>query len=115
MLPTADAARWHATGHAAAAVRTADSTSKGRTVGHVVVFLARDGSLVSALARRADLGDRRRLGLARDGSLLGAGRTQQIQSGAIGPGANDIRVAGVGYRAVAEDLGRAPRRVKLVA
>jgi len=46
---------------------------------------------------------------------VGGGPAQRIQSGALGTGANDISLSGVSYRAVAENLGRAPSRIKLVA
>jgi two-component system, OmpR family, phosphate regulon sensor histidine kinase PhoR len=115
MLPNSKRVHWHGAVPAAAAVRTVDITSKGRTVGHVVVFLRLDSSLVAWLAQRADLGDRRRLGIDRVGTLVGGGPPERIQSGALGTGANDISLSGVSYRAVAENLGRAPSRIKLVA
>jgi two-component system phosphate regulon sensor histidine kinase PhoR len=104
--------QWHRPIPAAAAVRRVDFTSKGHTVGQVVVFLALDRGLVAWLAPRARLGSHRRLGLARDGSVVGEGR---IQSGVVGSNSSDIAVAGLGYRAVAgENLGRPPSLIKLV-
>jgi PAS domain S-box-containing protein len=116
MSPDRKIAHWHAAIPSAAARQTVDITSKGRTVGQVIVFLPLNSSLVAWLAERADLGDRRRLGIARAGTLVGGGPTQRIQSGGVlGTGVNDVTVAGVSYRAVVEDLGRASRRIQLVA
>jgi PAS domain S-box-containing protein len=116
MSPDRRIAHWHAAIPSAAARQTVDITSKkGRTLGQVVVFLPLDSSLVAWLSQRADLGDRRRLGIARAGTLVGGGPTQRIQSGVLGTGANDVTVAGVSYRAVVEDLGRASKRIQLVA
>jgi PAS domain S-box-containing protein len=115
MSPDRRIAHWHAAVPSAAARQTVDITSKRKTVGHVVVFLPLDSSLVAWLAQRADLGDRRRLGIARDGALVGRGPTQRIQSGALGTGGNDVTVGGLSYRAVAEYLGRPSRGIQLVA
>ncbi len=116
MRPDGSVVRWHGAVPAAASVRTVDIISKGRTVGHVVVFFSLDRTLVTWLAPKSQLGDRRRLGLARGSDLVGAVRTQQIQSGVVGSDGSDIGIAGLGYRAVAgENLGRPPSRIKLVA
>jgi two-component system, OmpR family, phosphate regulon sensor histidine kinase PhoR len=101
---------------AAAAVRKVNVLSnKGRKVGQVVVFLPLDRQLVGWLTQHAGLGDHQELGLARDGSLIGAKRTLRIQSGQLLSSAGDIRADGRGYRAVAEDLGAAANGIQLVA
>ena len=115
MSPNGDVSRWDGSVPAAAAVRRVDVTSKGRMVGRVVVFLPLDRRLVDALARQADLGDRQRLELAAGDNLVGSDRTLRIQSGVLLPRASDISVGGLGYRAIAEDLGRAATPIKLVA
>jgi two-component system phosphate regulon sensor histidine kinase PhoR len=115
MSPAGAVAAWHGPHPSAAAVRRVDVLSKGRTVGQVVVFVPLDRSLVAWLTGKADLGGHERLGLARDGSLVGADRTLPIQSGVLLPSSNDVRVGGLGYRAVAEDLGQTPSRIKLMA
>jgi PAS domain S-box-containing protein len=115
MGPDGRIAHWYAVVPSAAARRTVEITFKGRTVGHVVVFLRLDSALVAWLAQRADLGDHRRLGIARAGTLVGGGPTQRIQSGVLRSGADDIRLDGVSYRALAEVLGRASRGIQLVA
>jgi len=114
MRPGGAVVRWRRAVPAAAAVRKVDVTSKGRTVGEVLVFLPLDRPLVAWLTRKTDLGDRRRIGLARAGNLVDAERTLRIQSGTLQANADDIRLGGLGYRAVAEDLGGSPSRVKLV-
>jgi two-component system phosphate regulon sensor histidine kinase PhoR len=115
MHPNGDVARWRGAVPRTAAVREVDVSSKRRTIGQIVVFVPLDGTLVAWLGRRADLGPRRRLGLARGGSLVAATRMLRIRSGTLSANAGDIRVGGLGYRAVAEDLGGAPTRTKLVA
>jgi two-component system, OmpR family, phosphate regulon sensor histidine kinase PhoR len=107
-------ARWHGSVPAAAVVRKVGVISKRRRVGQVVVFIPLDSALVASLAPRAQLGDQRRLGLATADGLVGAARTHRIESGTLAPNATDIRLHGLGYRAVAEDLGGA-RPTKLVA
>jgi PAS domain S-box-containing protein len=106
--------RWRGRIPAGAAVRKVDFTSGGRTVGRVVVFVPLDSSLVDWLMRRSDLGTHRRLDIARGGSLVGERGTLRIQSGTLRSSAGDIRAGGLGFRAVAEDLGGAPGRGKLV-
>jgi PAS domain S-box-containing protein len=117
MLPNGHVVRWRGPVPRLAAVRQVDVSLEGRRVGRVVVFLPLDGRLVSWLARRVRLGVHQRLGLARGDSLIGgAPSTQPIQSAArLSNNAGDITVGGVGYRAVAEDLGRASSRIELVA
>ena len=115
MRPNGDLRRWHGPIPPGVAVRKVEFTSGGKTVGKVVVFVPLDGRLVSRLTRRADLGAHRRLGFARGDSLVGERGTVRIQSGVPGSSAGDIRAGGVGFRAVAEDLGRAPTPSKLVA
>ncbi|HEU5476943.1 MAG TPA: ATP-binding protein [Gaiellaceae bacterium] len=106
---------WHESVPEAAAVRKVNVFSKRRRLGQVIVFLPLDRLLVSELTRKADLGDHQRLGLAEGRSLAGVERTLRIQSGALLPSGDDIRAGGLGYRAVATDLGRGPNRIKLVA
>jgi PAS domain S-box-containing protein len=115
MSPDGGVVRWHGAPPAAAATREVDVSSKGHTVGKVVVFLALDRTLVAWLTRKAALGDQQQIGLARGASLAGPGRTQRIESGTLGPHGTDIHLGGVGYRAVSEDLGGARARIKLVA
>jgi two-component system phosphate regulon sensor histidine kinase PhoR len=98
---------WRRPVPAPAALRTVDISSKGRTVGRVVVFLPLDRSLVAWLARRAGLGNQQRLGIASGGSLIGVHQTVPIQSGSAGSNGSDVKAGGVGYRAVAEQLGSA--------
>jgi two-component system, OmpR family, phosphate regulon sensor histidine kinase PhoR len=100
---------------AAAAVRKVDVISKGHTVGQVVVFLELDDQLVRWLTRRADLEPHHQLALALGGTLIGAERTLPIESGPLPPGNADIRVGGLGYRAVPTDLGDATTQIRLVA
>jgi two-component system phosphate regulon sensor histidine kinase PhoR len=115
MRPNGDVVAWHGSVPAAAAARKVEISSKGRMVGQVVVFVPLDRSLVAWLTRKAGLGDHQRLGLAHGGSLVGAQRTLRIQSGTLLANGSDIRVNGLGYRAVAEDLGGAASGIKLVA
>ena len=115
MSPSGVVSRWRGPVPAAAVLRRVEVTSGGREVGRVVVFLPLDRALVASLARRTDLGARQRLGLADGGNLVGADGTLPIQSGELLPRASDVRVGGLGYRAIAEDLGRAATPVKLVA
>jgi len=115
MRPNGDVVRRHGPVPEASAVRTVDVSSKGRKVGQVVVFLPLDRTLVVWLTQRAGLGDEQRLAIARGAGLVSALRTQRIQSGALRSSAGDIRAGGVGYRAVAEDLGRTAGRAMLVA
>jgi two-component system phosphate regulon sensor histidine kinase PhoR len=115
MSPNGKVVRWHGSVPADAAERKVDFTSSGRTVGKVVVFLPLGRSLVAELTRKANLGEERRLGLARDGTLVDEQGTLRIQSGSLRSSADDIRIGGLGYRAVAEDLGRPAIRTELVA
>jgi PAS domain S-box-containing protein len=110
-----DPQRWRGPVPGGAAVRKVDFTSGGRTVGQVVVFVPLDSSLVAWLTPRSDLGADRRLGFARGVSLVGERGTQRIQSGALRSRAGDIRAGGLGFRAVAEDLGGPISPAKLVA
>jgi two-component system phosphate regulon sensor histidine kinase PhoR len=117
LLPNGRLVRWRGRTPRLAAVRSVDVSSKGRRVGQVVVFLPLDRPLVAWLARRIQLGVDQRLGLAQGNSLVGvAGAPQQIQSTArLSNNAGGITLDGLGYRAVAEDLGRASSGIKLVA
>jgi two-component system phosphate regulon sensor histidine kinase PhoR len=116
MRPNGNVVRWPGSLPAAAAVRQVDISSKGRTVGQVVVFLPLDRPLVAWLTQKADLVSNVRLGLARGASLVGAERTQRIQSGPLAStGPINLKAGGLGYRADAEDLGRALSQIKLVA
>jgi PAS domain S-box-containing protein len=115
MRPDGVVVPWHGAVPEAASVRRVDITSKGRTIGHVAVFLALDRSLVGWLAQRAELGDHRLLGLGQGKSLVGPARTRTIQSGALGSSGEEIRVEGLDYRAIAEDLDRAAGPTMLVA
>src|SRR5262249_22355144 len=73
-----------------------------------------DRKLVRSLAPQAQLGEDRRLGLARGGSLVGVARTHRIEAGTLQSSATHIGVGGGGHRSLAEDLGGA-RPTKLVA
>jgi two-component system phosphate regulon sensor histidine kinase PhoR len=89
--------------------------SKGRTVGQVLVFLPLDQAVVRRLTHIPNLGNHQQLGLAYGGNLVGAQQTLPIQSGRLLDTSTDIRLGGLGYRAVSTELGRAQRRIKLVA
>ena len=115
MSPNGGVVPWRGSVPAAAAVRKVEISSKGRTVGRVVVFVPLDRALVAWLTRKAGLGDHQRLGLARGASLVGAHQTLRIQSGTLLSNGSDIRVDGLRYRAVGEDLGGAQGRIELVA
>jgi PAS domain S-box-containing protein len=115
MRPNGHVRPWRRPVPAGVAVRKVDFTSGGKTVGRVVVFVPLDRALVASLTQRSGIGADRRLGFARGGSLIGGQGTTPIRSGTLRSRASDIRVGGVGYRAVAEDLGRAPTASKLVA
>jgi PAS domain S-box-containing protein len=115
MRPDGAVIPWHRPAPAAAAVRMVNVFAKRRRIGQVIVFLPLDRPLASWLTHHADLGRHQRLGLARGSSLLGAERTLAIQSGVLLESGNDIDAGGVGYRAVAADLGHGPDRIKLVA
>jgi PAS domain S-box-containing protein len=115
MRPDGAVVPWHRSPPAATAIRKVNVFSKGRRIGQVNVFLPLDRPLVSWLTHHADLGRHQRLGLARGGTLLGADRTLQIQSGALLASGHDIGAGGLDYRAVAADLGHGPNRIKLVA
>jgi PAS domain S-box-containing protein len=105
LSPTGQLARWPGSAAPAAAVRrTVQVVSKGRTVGKVVVFLPLDRRLVAWFGKHPGLASHQRFGLARGGRLVGAQRTLPIESGTLLPNPSDIRVNGVGYRAVALDL-----------
>jgi PAS domain S-box-containing protein len=113
--PNGELTRWHRPRPAAAAVRTVDFVSKGRTVGRVVVFLPLDRSLVGWLTRPVSLRDRQELGLALAGGLVTTTRTLPVESGALMSSPGDLRAGGVGYRAVSEDLGPAAHGARLAA
>jgi two-component system phosphate regulon sensor histidine kinase PhoR len=115
MQPNGNVGRWRGSVPAASVVRKVEISSKGRTLGQVVVFLPLGRSLVAWLTQKVAPGGHQRIGLARSARLVGLQRTLPIQSGALHTNADDIRVGGLGYRAVAEDLGPPPSRIKLVA
>jgi PAS domain S-box-containing protein len=109
-------ARWSGPVPAAAVVRTVQVVSKGHPVGTVKVFVPLDRQLVAWLERHPVLGSHQRLGLARGGTLVGSRQTQRIESGALPvKSAGDVQVGGVGYRAIAADLGTAAHGAQLVA
>jgi PAS domain S-box-containing protein len=114
MSPGGAISPWQGPLPVAAAVRRVDVSSAGRTVGQVVVFVALDSHFVAWLTQKAPPGDQQRLGVAADGSLATAQRTLPIESGTARSSGGDIRAGGVGYRAVAEDLG-GPGRIQLLA
>jgi two-component system phosphate regulon sensor histidine kinase PhoR len=115
MRPNGDVVRWGGSVPAAAADRRVDITSKGRTVGQVVVFLPLDSTLVAWLTREVALPAKQRLGLAHGSRLEGGKRTLRIRSAALlGNTVKEVRAGGLDYRAVAEDIGRSPT-IKLVA
>jgi len=108
--------RWHGPVPAAAAVRKVDFLSKGRVIGRVVVFVPLDHRLVAWLSRRADLDGRyQQLGLAAGGRLVGPEGSARLDPPVVPVRTDDIRVGGVGFRSVAEDLGSTTDRARLVA
>jgi PAS domain S-box-containing protein len=107
--------RWHGAVPPAAAARTVDVLSKGRTVGRVVVFFPLDRALVRWLTQRARPGAPQQLGLARGRRLVHLAGTAVIESGTLASSAGDIRAGGLDYRAISADLGPAPGQGKLVA
>jgi PAS domain S-box-containing protein len=113
--PSWPVTRWHGSIPAPAAVRKVDVLSKGRTAGRVVVFLPLDRRFASWLTRHLSLAGEQRLGLVRGDTLVGAERTLRVESGAPGSSPSDIRADGVGYRAVAQDLGADADHARLVA
>jgi two-component system phosphate regulon sensor histidine kinase PhoR len=117
MLPgTNRLERWHQRVPKAAATRKVDFVSpKGRRVGQVVVFIPLGRHLVSSIAPRARLADQRQLGLVQAGRLVGRDRTLPIESNEPSGTPSDIRAGGVGYRAIAGDLGPAANRIRLAA
>ena len=114
MSPDGAVTPWHGPVPAAAAVRKVDVSSNGHTVGQVVVFVPLDSSFVNWLTPKLDLGAHEQIGIVNGGSLAGAQGTQPIQSGTPGSSGSDVKLGGVEYRAVAEDLGPSGR-VMLVA
>jgi PAS domain S-box-containing protein len=98
----------------AAAVSRVEVTSKGRTVGRVVVFVPLNSALTRRLTRGAQLGGRQQLELVEARRIVGTRGTAPIQSGTLSPSAGDIRVGGLAYRAISTDLGRASGHIKLV-
>ncbi len=115
MDPSGDVHRRHGAVPAAAAVRKVAVLSKGRRVGEVVVFVPLGRSLVGRLTSSVGLTEHQRLGLARGGELVGLDGARRIDGGKLSASAADIRTGGLRYRAVSEDLGRAPGGTKLVA
>ena len=114
--PNGRLARWSGPIPAAAVVRAVQVASKGHPVGWVKVFVPLDRRLVVWLERHPGLGNHQRLGFARSGGLVGSSRAQRIESGAPPvQSAGDVRVGGVGYRAIAEGLGSAAHGTQLVA
>jgi PAS domain S-box-containing protein len=115
MSPTGTVRRWHGAVPPAAAVRKVAVLSQGRSVGEVVVFVPRAGSLVGRLARSSDLAAHQRLALAHGRELVGAHGAQHLRSGELLTSATDIQAGDLGYRAVSTALGRLAGGVKLVA
>jgi PAS domain S-box-containing protein len=109
--------RWDSPVPAAAVVREVNVTSKGRTVGRVVVFVPLDRVLAGRLTEGATLGSHEQLGLAVGGSLVGTEGARRIDSGALRPSGTpmDVRVGGLAYRAVAENLGPVTNQIRFVA
>jgi PAS domain S-box-containing protein len=96
-------------------VRTVGVQSNGgRTVGRVVVFVPPDSGLVRTLTQNTSLASRQQLGLAQGGNLVGTSRTTPI-AGPLSSDATNVRVGGVGYRAVSTELGGGAKQIKLVA
>ena len=93
------------------------STSSGRKVGQVVVFVRLDRSLGRWLTRKTPLGRDHLLGLAVGHRLVAADGTLRIEAGTPRRDGNpsDVRVGGVNYRTVAQDLGKDASRIQLVA
>jgi two-component system phosphate regulon sensor histidine kinase PhoR len=114
MTPSGAVSPWHGQLPAAAAVRRVNVFSDGRPVGQVVVFVPLDRAFVAWLMLKAGLVGQQRLAVATGNSLVGPEGTLPLESGHLRSNGGDIRVAGRGYRAVAEDLG-GPGRIKLVA
>jgi two-component system phosphate regulon sensor histidine kinase PhoR len=117
--PRISVTHWYSPIPSAAAQRKVNvtSTSSGRKVGQVVVFVRFDRSLSSWLTSKTPLGSHHLLGLAVGRRLVAADGTLRIESGAPRRDGNssDIRVGGVKYRTVAEDLGQGASRIQLVA
>jgi two-component system, OmpR family, phosphate regulon sensor histidine kinase PhoR len=116
--PDGRVTHWFTAVPAAAASRDVNVISaNGRKVGEVRVFLPLDSALVRKLTEAAPLGEHQRLGLATGSSLVSAEGVLPIQSGAesLGSSAADVRVGGVDYRAVAEQLGSRSKQIELVA
>ena len=113
MRPNGAVVRWHGPIPPAAAIRRVDVSSDGRTVGQVVVFVPLDSAFVAWLTQQAHLTARQELGVASAGQLVGTHGTLPIQSGTPSSSGSAISAGGIGYRALAENLG--PPRVELVA
>ncbi len=111
--PHGELARWHGAISPNAAIRKVDFLSKGRTVGKVVVFAPLDRQLAGWLTQHADLGAHQQLGFVRDGRFVGADRILPVASGAPVSRAGTVHANGIGYRAVAEDLGSGPSGTRL--
>jgi PAS domain S-box-containing protein len=114
MSPYGKVTRWRGPVPVAAAVRKVDFSSNGHTDGRVVVFVSLDRSFVAWLTRKVRPRVQQRIGVASSGIVVGARGTQPIQSGTPSSTVSDVRLGGIGYRAVAEDLG-SRGRIKLVA
>jgi two-component system phosphate regulon sensor histidine kinase PhoR len=114
--PPATFTHWYYPIPAAAARFPVNVTSKGHRVGQVVVFLRLDRSLNGWLTERAPPGSHQLLALAVGRTLVGTREARRIESGTLRPRGDpaDIRVGGLDYRAVAENLGPSAR-TKLVA
>jgi len=109
---------WYSPIPAAAAIRSVNVvSSNGRKVGQVRVFRPLDSAFVQELTQAAPPGDHQLLGLATGGSLVGAEGTLPIRPGpqSLRSNASDVRIDGVEYRAVGEQLGPGPKQIKLVA
>ena len=89
-------------------------SDKGRPVGQVVVFVPLDSELVRTLTQHTNLGTRQQLGLAQGGTLVGGSRAAPIVGSLSPSDATNVRVGGVGYRAVSTALG-GRNQSKLVA
>ena len=89
------------------------STSTGRSVGQVVVFIRLDRALTRWLTEHSNLGAHHQLSMAVGRSVIGTAGSLRIESGTLLQDGNpsDIRVAGLRYRAVPETLGRAANRM----
>jgi two-component system phosphate regulon sensor histidine kinase PhoR len=113
--PNGRLTRWRHSRPATAVVRKVEVLSKGRRIGQVVVFLPLDRDFARWLTRDAHLRDHQQLGLASGDALVGSERILRIQSGPPALTAGDIRAGGLGYRAIAQELGADANHARLVA